>query len=216
MKNFLLVAITVILLIMAISSTTSSNIRNKNKLTGIDKTFIDDPIQIAVNSESEIMNINGIDIEIKKRYSYEITGRVVKTYEYKEYYVGNETYNTIASKDVGMVWGNLVKDENVEKIEFSMPGSRSLRYSITDGKWVNQMGGISNICSKISNNHLITNDDEILDAIAEIKEGDFIRISGYLINASGGNIILNSSVSRDDTGNHACEVILVEDIKWLE
>lgn len=215
MKDFLLILIATIILIIAINNLNHSNIKKQNSISGIDKTYISEPIQTKSSGEKEKMNINGINLEIEKVYSYEITGQVVKTYEYKEYYTGNKTYNTIASKDVGIVWGDLVKEENQEKINFEMRGGRFLRWQINDRNWLSKIGGLSSIGNLISNNHLITNDEKILSLIGEIEEGDFIRIKGYLVNVYGDKFKLMTSTSRNDTMDGACEVILVEDIKWI-
>ena len=96
-----------------------------------------------------------------------------------------------------------------------MRGGRFLRWQINDRNWLSKIGGLSAIGNLISNNHLITNDEKILSLIGEIEEGDFIRIKGYLVNVYGDKFKLMTSTSRNDTMDGACEVILVEDIKWI-
>lgn len=216
MQNFLLVLVAVIILMLAINSTNHSNLRNQNSISGIDITKIEEPIQTLYDGQREKVNINGLDMEIEKLYSYEITGKVIKTYNYEEYYTGNKTYNTIASKDVGIVWGKLAEEKNLEKMEFEMRGGRTLRITINDTSLFSNIGGEDNFWYYISNNHLITTDEKILKLIDEIKEGDLIQIKGYLINVYGDNFRLTSSVIRTDHGNHGCEVLLVEDIKWIK
>jgi len=52
-----------------------------------------------------------------------------------------------------------------------------------------------------------------------LKKGDEVRIVGYLISASRSSdlnsIYLDSSVSRADDGDRACEIIYVTDLEFL-
>ena len=72
----------------------------------------------------------------------------------------------------------------------------------------------------ISNNHIIPSNKKIAKALKYIKKGDFIELEGYLVDA---NIDFwqithywESSTTRNDTGDGACEVIYVTSIKWLK
>lgn len=95
-----------------------------------------------------------------------------------------------------------------------MNGARFLKYTYRRGDWEKKLGSpIKKLCS---NNHLISNDETITSLIKQIKKNDYIKISGYLINAYWGNSYLTTSISRDDEGNGACEVVYVTDIKWYK
>ncbi len=82
-------------------------------------------------------------------------------------------------------------------------------------------GGKSIIDGQSSNNHLIPNDDAVREKIHNIKEGDYVRIEGYLVNIYGqkndGHYFKwNTSTTRSDTGNGACEIIYVTNVVWLQ
>ena len=64
---------------------------------------------------------------------------------------------------------------------------------------------------KLSNNHLISDDDFIRDQVREIRIGDQIRVRGYLAsysNEGGGK--RGTSTTRLDTGDGACETLFVK------
>ena len=82
------------------------------------------------------------------------------------------------------------------------------------------VGSVSDINRSSSNNHLVPSDSKIRSKIKKIRTGDHIKIKGYLVSIDGldedGNTFYwDSSISRDDTGDGACEVIYVTDVKWL-
>ena len=213
MKKILIVII-ILLGIILISSMNTSKLKKENTIYTENKTFFEAPTQKETSGEKEKIIIDGKEITIEKLYSYEVSGRVVQTYEYKDYYYGDETYNTIAKKDVGIVWGNLVQDDILKNIKFSMNGARFLKYTYRRGDWEKKLSSpIKTLCS---NNHLISDDETITSLIKQIKKNDYIKISGYLINAYWDNSYLTTSTSRDDEGNGACEVVYVTDIKWYK
>ena len=65
---------------------------------------------------------------------------------------------------------------------------------------------------KLSNNHLISDDEFIRDQVKDINIGDQIRVRGYLASyGSEGGGKRGTSTTRLDTGDGACETLYVED-----
>ena len=71
-----------------------------------------------------------------------------------------------------------------------------------------------------SNSHLIPSNDKIKKQIKKIKKNDYIQIEGYLVHVDAdtkkGYFFWDSSTTREDSGDGACEVIYVTDVKWLK
>lgn len=71
-----------------------------------------------------------------------------------------------------------------------------------------------------SNNHIICSNENVEKQISSVKEGDFISLTGYLVNVvcdSGDGYIyeMKTSTSRNDSGDGACEVLYVTDVSWM-
>ena len=67
-----------------------------------------------------------------------------------------------------------------------------------------------------SNMHLIPATPAIEERIKEVRSGQIVRLSGYLIEAEGPhNWHWRSSLTREDTGDGACEVIWIERFRIL-
>ena len=64
-----------------------------------------------------------------------------------------------------------------------------------------------------ANMHLIPANDAIERRILAARVGQIVRFSGYLVDVKGDGWQLRSSMTRDDTGAGACEVIWVEDFE---
>ena len=65
-----------------------------------------------------------------------------------------------------------------------------------------------------ANMHMVPANQLIADRLNDIREGDLIELSGQLIRADapdGWRWI--SSLTRNDTGDGSCELVLVEDVR---
>lgn len=216
MKKIIISIIILIILFTIVNNIRIENTKKDNSLSLDDTIFFDEPVQTKSSGEKEVLTVNGQEITIQKLYNYEISGKVVKTYTYKDYYTGNEVYNTISKKDVGIVYGDLVKSEYLDNIKFSMNGGRNLRYTYKYGEWLSKLGGKEKLMTLCTNNHLITDNSDISQLIKYINEGDYVKISGYLVNVYWDNSYLKTSTTRDDDQNGACEVIYVTGVKWYK
>ena len=98
MKKIIISIIALIVLISIVNNVRIENIKKYNSLSLKDTMFFDEPVQTKSSGEKEVLTVNGQEITIQKLYNYEISGKVVKTYTYKDYYTGNEVYNTISKK----------------------------------------------------------------------------------------------------------------------
>lgn len=174
-----------------------------------------------------VRKINGVNAVVVKLAEYQIAGRVVETYDYTSGIArmvkaisGKEYYNEISSKDVAISYGPLVLSENHNKIHYIMSGSRKIMYAIKDNTLIDEIGDLKTIGRFITNNHLIAENDEVEKLIKMIQKDDFVKITGSLVRVDWKNGIyqyeVESSMSREDIGNGACEVILVEDVKWIK
>lgn len=214
LKNFKIL-IFIIMIVCAIIMYNKDIFVDKSKYISANLEDLPSPIQETARG-SVTKTIDGTNIDIRYIYSYIINGRVVNTYSYAPISIQNK----LSPKDVGLTWGFLTKDEYNDKIKWSSSGNRFLKWRIEDGNWYRDEIGEYNFQSHVSNNHLIPSDENIENLINKIKEGDYIRITGYLVNVTydnnGRTTTWNSSISRVDSGNGACELIYVTNIEWLK
>jgi len=65
-----------------------------------------------------------------------------------------------------------------------------------------------------ANMHLIPADAEVRRALKRVRVGDVITLDGYLVDARRGNgFVWRTSLTRDDTGAGACELVYVEQLR---
>ena len=67
-----------------------------------------------------------------------------------------------------------------------------------------------------ANTHLIPANTAVAKQLAEIDQDDLIYLKGHLVEVKAGDgWTWRSSLSREDTGNGACELMLVEEVREL-
>ena len=180
--------------------------------------YIDDLTNISAPIQSEAsggfdLKKGSWNVDITYVAEYEVSGKVVNIHDYK----GSSLNDKLSPVDVGLTWGELANDNQVR---WYSTGNRFL-YWKASYEVINKLGGEDIISEQYSNNHLIPANDEIEKLVKEIEEDDYVTIKGYLVNmyatkSDGSYRYWNSSTSRKDTGDGACELIYVEDVKWLK
>lgn len=154
------------------------------------------------------------EVTVKYKAAYDITALVVSTKKYS----GSSLADRIAPKDLALAWGTVAEYNDRIDFHWSQSG-RWYRWYVNSAAELSPVGGEREVSRQSANNHLIASTDSIKSDIAKIKAGDVVRITGYLVDLKGEKTdgtyyTWNSSTSRDDTGDGACELIYVTGIEF--
>lgn len=121
----------------------------------------------------------------------------------KNYSSGRES--DLSPVDLALGWNRMSDQQVVDQIKFSQ---HSRWYF-----WKVKVMPIprSEIESSSANMHIIPADEEVESVIESIVKGNVIHIDGYLVAAHASDgWKWKSSMTRNDTGHGACEIIYVE------
>ncbi|MBV1876633.1 MAG: hypothetical protein KUG79_03210 [Pseudomonadales bacterium] len=158
------------------------------------------------------VNFADINYHIEPQYNYEIYGLVV-SYQHHNGNTGlHKLWNDhLNMADYCVVWSDTAFSKYLPRLEF-WSGQFTCHMQTDDASaWAHFNK------QQLSNNHLLSEDNYIRDAIAEIGIGDQVHIKGWLVNYSsvnGGQ--RGTSTVRTDTGNGACETIYVKQFEVIE
>lgn len=163
-----------------------------------------------------VKQIDEYEIKFEIKANYVLNGRVVEKYHYQPFTIVNK----LSEYDLGIVWGKLL-GEDLEDMNFRNNGNRFLQYRYSQS-FTEKMGGKEAIINSLSNNHIIPSEERILKCLRNLKEDDFIKLEGYLVDVTYTNIYNSysanwtTSLSRTDHGDGACEVFYVTNLVWLK
>ena len=176
-----------------------------------------EPIQIAVDG-SDNGEYKGRKIQITYKDYYDISGIVTSVHDYW----GFDDYATLVPRDVCMAWGDLAKVYLAGDASFYQNNRSCYGKASNDDldpsetfSYRTSFGQIRTSISSMSNNHLIPSTPEIRSQIFGLRAGEKVRIAGYLVNVHYGDIQLDSSTTREDSGNGACEIIYVTHVNKI-
>lgn len=121
--------------------------------------------------------------------------------------------SSVDFRDLCVIWGPNVADNNFHNFEYwseswtcNIRTARQEVYEQFDPR-------------ALSNNHLLTNDAQVEAVIQSARIGDQIWLKGMLVSyylTGMKPMARTSSLTRNDTGNGACEVLFVEEASILK
>lgn len=148
---------------------------------------------------------------IKDKYTlqpvavFAMRGRVLAT---ERYWFDREA--SLVPRDFVLGWREMSDQTYVDKVSFSQ-GLRHYSYDYDSGGL-----RVRTISYNSANMHLIPGNPSVETVLENLKTGDIIAFSGYLVNAQGqDNWIWRTSLTRDDIGKNSGELVLVNNLEVI-
>ena len=140
-----------------------------------------------------------------KRARFDLSARVLR----KEIYRLDGGAD-LAPVDLGVGWGPLSDSAIVDRLEFSQMGrffywrpKDPARFPLPPAALV----------ANAAQMHMIPATRDIEGRLKRLRPGQVVTVGGYLVDVRGpGGFAWNTSLSREDTGNGACEIVWVESL----
>ncbi len=161
------------------------------------------PIQRRINSDGDFYEYDGH--AITPLASFQLEAKVLST---KGYTWGREA--DFSPVDFALGWGPMADDTVLERIEISQ-----------SGRWYQWRTSVypiprRSIETSSANMHLIPSSPDVASTLHQVEPGHVVRLLGYLVEVkSPDGWQWRSSLTRDDTGDGACEVVLVKKVVIL-
>ena len=137
--------------------------------------------------------------------NFDIKARVLSTERYR---FGQDS--ELSPIDLALGWGPMSDTANLEQLTINQ-GSRFYFWS------AKQLPiPAAAITRHSANMHMVPANDYLENRLLDLRTGDIISIEGYLIRAEAADgWRWVSSMTREDSGNGACELIWVKDLTIL-
>ena len=161
-----------------------------------------EPLQTKLDAAAPIKKG---EFDIHPLAEFQLQARVLGR---EDYYLGRES--DLSPIDLALGWGPMSDSAVLENIDISQSGRfyfwRANKFPIPHAE----------ISRHSANMHMIPADAAVADRLKDVREGDVVALRGFLVRVeSNDNWRWNSSLSRDDTGNGACELVWVRDFTIL-
>jgi hypothetical protein len=164
-----------------------------------------EPEQISLKKSEPEIKLQ--DWTLKPLALFTVEARVLS----KKSYASDLSAN-IAPYDLALGWGPMSNTSVLEKLNISQ-SARFYHWQY----WGEPPIPVKEITRHSANMHLIPSTGTIRKDIGKLREGSLIKLSGFLVEAMHpkGDRPWKSSLTRDDSGAGACEVIYVRSLQVL-
>jgi len=168
----------------------------------LDQSVQGEPVQLDIQ-DAPVLDWSGI--ELRPRALFGLESRVLGTRRYR---FGQET--DVSNIDVAFGWGRMADPEIVSQLAISQSGRfyfwRARELPIPAAE----------IVQSSANMHMIAANDNVRRELKRLKEGDQVRLHGVLVDVhwpNGG--YWKTSLTREDSGAGACEIVWVHHLERL-
>jgi hypothetical protein len=142
-------------------------------------------------------------VTLHTRAHFALTARVLSREDYRF-----DACASLAPMDLALGWGRMSDSAVLAQIQIHQ-SSRFYYWHVTDFPIPRQ-----EIEASSANMHLIPADAGVHRAMERVRPGELVHIEGFLVDADRPDgWHWRTSLSRDDTGNGACELVFVEDLE---
>ncbi|WP_027485350.1 hypothetical protein [Rhodanobacter sp. OR87] len=155
------------------------------------------PVQVDLDHGAQLQRG---DVTLTTRAHFDITARVLSRKDY-----ARSTDGELVPLDLALGWGRMSDSAVLDKIDISQSG----RFYY----WHVEAFPIPRreIETSSANMHMIPADPDVKRQLDQVRPGQLVHLEGFLVDASRpGGWHWNTSLTRDDTGAGACELIYVE------
>lgn len=183
----------------------------------VDNSLLNEPVQTETNREEFSFNYKEKNYEVVPKADYSLRGLVVSKNNVNAWFNYYHDENSVNLKDLCVIWG--------ENINSKVYLNESIKFK--NGEWTCYWSWDTKLSAKfypekLSNNHLLSDNEEIRKIINKVNIGDQIFLKGSLVDyrEEGTKEYRMTSIDRDDDRNTSrsgggCEVFFIDDINIL-
>lgn len=159
-----------------------------------------DPVQI---DRTDLKPFTVGRFQLTPAAAFTVEARVLST---EKYYLGREA--ELSPVDLALGWGPMSDSAVLDQLQISQ-GGRFYFYRWPDAPPIPP----TDIVEHSANMHMIPANDAIKSRLNAVNKGQIVKLSGYLVRVQAADgWRWNSSMTRSDSGEGACELLWVKSI----
>lgn len=160
----------------------------------------DDPVQTPLDAPMVAIRVG--DFMLTPRAKFDLTARVLSTERYRF-----DAGAALVPEDFALGWGRMSDSSVLKNIDVSQSG-RFYHWSVRQLPIPRR-----EIETHSANMHLIPADAGVRRTLGRVRAGQLVTLDGYLVDADRADgWHWRTSLTRDDTGDGACELFYVTSV----
>ncbi len=170
-----------------------------------------EPAQVAITGEPPIeFELRDYQVRLQPRATYKVTGYAAETSRKLL-----DKWDFVMPLDLALIWGPVADPTVLRHLKFHLSERYvSYWYDATTPSAV-----VGRLPSHIANNHLIPATEDVARTLDRVRIGDLVTLQGKLVDVeirdARGQVAarMRTSMTRDDVGSGACEIVWVESVE---
>ena len=161
----------------------------------------DEPVQTDIEAATAVRHGRWL---LTPRARYDITARILGREDYRYDRIAD-----LAPEDLALGWGPMSDNQVLAGLDIS----QSARFYSWRPRAALPIPR-EDVIAHSANTHVIPADARIRSQLEHLRTGQVVRLSGVLVDAKRDDgAWLRTSLTRTDSGDGACEVLLVDEIE---
>lgn len=183
--------------------------------TALDAALTVDPVQTPVALSPFGTDVGGVHYTVRPLFAYELWGLVVSQHDSRAWWdiIHNEWQDYLNAVDLCVIYGENARSGAYRGLRYSSGQFECFARTDSSAAWQ------AFDPRALSNNHLLTDDAGIAKTLRSVRVGDQVRFKGWLVEYShpmnGQTWFRGTSITRDDTGDGACETVFVREVEVI-
>ena len=164
------------------------------------------PLEPMQNNLDEAVNLQHGRWRLVERASYDITARILHREDYRF-----DPLSDLIPEDLALGWGPMSDNRVLAHFEISQ-GGRFYSWQSLGALSVPRQVAVTHS----ANTHVIPGDTEVRRELAALRAGEVVHLIGSLVDGERDDgLRIRTSMTRNDEGAGACEVMLVDTVEVL-
>lgn len=173
----------------------------------------EEPRQESPEFEEFDFDYQGANYSVRPRADFQLRGLVVSHNKVGSWFDAYHDSSSVDFRDICVIWGEALENDAYQRLTYwSEPWSCHIQ-SDSREDW------LAFDIASLSNSHLLTDNPRVQAEVIKARIGDQILLEGMLVDykdRGSGGPWRKTSLTREDTGNGACEIIFLENFQILE
>ncbi|QFU02028.1 hypothetical protein FIU83_10285 [Halomonas sp. THAF5a] len=165
-------------------------------------TVADPPRQVDIETAPRRLPVDGLGVEVVPRATFELTARVLSSRAYR---LGRDA--RLSPLDLALGWGPMAEEGVIEALEIAQ--RHRWYYWRSESRPPIPARAIARHSSNI---HMLAGNEPTMAALKRLEAGDRVTLRGHLVDIEGDDWTWRTSMRRTDTGQGACEIMLVDSL----
>ncbi len=165
-------------------------------------TASESPKQMEIKDERALIELKGFQLKVRAEFS--LKALLLSKERYRFY----DSMTSLMPYDFALGWGRMSDQAILDRYRISQ-GARFYMWSYSNPAPMPE----GEVITSSANMHLIPKTDDVFSLMKSARAGDLINLKGYLVDVmKDQKSVIQTSLTRSDSGAGACEVVLVEEL----